>query len=78
LLAQELTQLLAIPTIGIGAGPHTDGQVLVLQDMLGLTQDFKAKFVKSFMNGHEQFKQGIEAYVQAVNKSEFPADEHCY
>ena len=78
LLAQTLTQLLTIPTIGVGAGPHTDGQVLVLQDLLGLTLDFKPKFIKSFMNGQEQFKQSIEAYVQAVNTKEFPADEHCY
>jgi len=77
-LAEEMTQLLSIPTIGIGAGPHTDGQVLVLQDLLGLTLDFKPKFVKAFVDGHAQFKQGIAAYVQAVNTGEFPQHEHCY
>ncbi len=77
-LGQELTQLLSIPTIGIGAGPHTDGQVLVLQDLLGLTLDFKPKFVKAFADGHDQFRNGIEAYVQAVNSGGFPEDEHCY
>jgi 3-methyl-2-oxobutanoate hydroxymethyltransferase len=77
-LGQELTQLLSIPTIGIGAGPHTDGQVLVWQDLLGLSSDFKPKFVKAFVDGHQHFKNGIEAYIQAVNLGEFPSDEHCY
>ena len=77
-LGTELTQLLTIPTIGIGAGPNTDGQVLVFQDLLGLTLDLKPKFVKAFVDGYDQFKNGIEAYVQAVNSGVFPSDEHCY
>jgi 3-methyl-2-oxobutanoate hydroxymethyltransferase len=77
-LAREITQQLTIPTIGIGAGPHTDGQVLVLQDLLGLTIDFKPKFVRTFMNGREQIKNSIEQYVTAVQTSEFPHHEHCY
>jgi 3-methyl-2-oxobutanoate hydroxymethyltransferase len=77
-VAKEISELLAIPTIGIGAGPLTDGQVLVFQDLLGLNTDFKPKFVKSFINGHEQMKTGIEAYVNAINEGEFPQDEHCY
>ena len=55
-----------IPTIGIGAGPFTDGQVLVFQDLLGLNIDFKPKFIKAFINGHEQLKDGVEAYVNAI------------
>ncbi|MCD6039763.1 MAG: panB [Gammaproteobacteria bacterium] len=78
LLAQELTALLTIPTIGIGAGPHTDGQVLVLHDLLGLTLDFKPKFVKAFADGHTQFKNTIEAYIKAIHLREFPQHEHCY
>lgn len=77
-LAKEITQLLTIPTIGIGAGPFTNGQVLVLQDLLGLNIDFKPRFVKTFMNGHEQLKSGIEAYVEAIKTGKFPLDEHCY
>lgn len=77
-LAKSITEALAIPTIGIGAGPYTDGQVLVFQDLLGLNQDFKPKFVKSFLNGHEQLKAGIESYVSATKSGEFPHDEHCY
>ncbi|SRR5579883_157082 len=77
-LGKEITQLLSIPTIGIGAGPDTDGQVLVFQDLLGLNIDFKPKFVKTFVNGYEQVKNGIDAYVNAVKTGAFPQDEHCY
>ncbi len=77
-LATQITQTLAIPTIGIGAGPHTDGQVLVFQDLLGLNIDFKPYFVKYFINGHEQFKTGMNAYINAVKAGEFPQNEHSY
>lgn len=77
-LAAEITHSLIIPTIGIGAGPHTDGQVLVYQDLLGLNTDFKPKFVKTFLEGHEQVKNSIEEYVKAVKTGGFPGDEHCY
>lgn len=77
-LAKEITECLVIPTIGIGAGPHTDGQVLVFQDLLGLNTDFKPKFVKTFMNGHDYMKNGIEDYVQAIKTGGFPQNEHCY
>lgn len=77
-LAQQITQLLHIPTIGIGAGSHTDGQVLVFQDLLGLNIDFKPKFVKAFFNGYQQFKNSIETYVKAIQSGEFPEDEHSY
>lgn len=78
LLAKEITEQLHIPTIGIGAGPYTDGQVLVLQDLLGMTHDFKPKFVKHFLNGQEHMMQSVEAYVNAIKTGEFPANEHCY
>lgn len=78
LLAKEITEQLHIPTIGIGAGPYTDGQVLVLQDLLGLTHDFKPKFVKHFLNGQEHMIQGVEAYVNAIKTGGFPSNEHCY
>ncbi len=77
-LAKEISASLLIPTIGIGAGKDTDGQVLVLQDLLGLTTDFKPKFVKIFVDGQTQVKQGIEEYVNAVKTGDFPGDENCY
>ncbi|MBX3709415.1 MAG: 3-methyl-2-oxobutanoate hydroxymethyltransferase [Gammaproteobacteria bacterium] len=77
-LAKEITQSLHIPTIGIGAGFHTDGQVLVYQDLLGLNTDFKPKFVKVFVEGQVKIRNGIEKYVQAVKAGDFPNDEHCY
>lgn len=77
-VAKEISELLAIPTIGIGAGPFTDGQVLVFQDLLGLNTDFKPKFVKAFMNGHEQIKHGIDTFVNAIQDGGFPQNEHCY
>lgn len=78
MLAKEITESLSIPTIGIGAGQHTDGQVLVFQDLLGLNTDFKPKFVKQFINGEEHFINGIEAYIHAIHQGEFPTDEHTF
>lgn len=77
-LAKEITQSLVIPTIGIGAGPDTDGQVLVFQDLLGMNTDLKPKFVKTFVNGYEHIKTGVEAYVDAIKSGVFPHDDHCY
>lgn len=78
ILAKEISASLYIPTIGIGAGADTDGQVLVYQDLLGLNLDFKPKFVKTFIDGHLQVKSGMEEYVNAVKTGGFPSDEHCY
>lgn len=77
-LAIEVTKSLSIPTIGIGAGPDTDGQVLVLQDVLGMNMGFKPKFVKSFLSGHELITQSINSFVDAIHSGEFPHAEHCY
>lgn len=77
-LAKEITQILNIATIGIGAGSDTDGQVLVMQDLLGLNLGFKTKFVKQFLNGSELISENVNAYVQSVKKREFPSYEHCY
>lgn len=77
-LAQKISQSLSIPTIGIGAGPFTDGQILVWQDLLGLQKEFKPKFLKIFVNGFKHFSMGIENYVNAVKNKEFPQNEHCY
>lgn len=77
-LAQEISERLQIPTIGIGAGPYTDGQVLVYQDLLGMNSDFIPKFVKSFANGKATIMQGIENYIAAVHSGVFPKSEHSY
>jgi len=77
-LAAEVTAALEIPTIGIGAGPQCDGQVLVLHDMLGFFTEFKPRFVRRFMQGAELMAAAVEAYAQAVTASEFPAAEHSF
>lgn len=76
LLAKKITEILDIPTIGIGAGKYCDGQVLVYQDMLGLYGDFIPKFVKQFSNAGEVMKLGIEAYVSEVKEETFPEEKH--
>ncbi|MES2141765.1 MAG: 3-methyl-2-oxobutanoate hydroxymethyltransferase [Pseudomonadota bacterium] len=78
LLAKEITQALEIATIGIGAGVDTDGQVLVLQDLLGLNLDFKPKFVKHFLSGNKILSESVSQYAQSVKQKEFPTYEHCY
>lgn len=77
-LAKSISKVLSIPTIGIGAGPDTDGQVLVYQDLLGFNLDFKPKFVKTFVDGVTHVQQGVNAYVAAIQSGEFPSHEHCY
>lgn len=77
-LAVETTQLLAIPTIGIGASRDCSGQVLVVHDMLDLAPGRKARFVKNFMAGQPSVAAAIAAYVAAVKDGSFPAPEHCY
>ena len=77
-LGKETTQLLTIPTIGIGAGPDCSGQVLVMHDMLGVFPGKKARFVKNFMEGQASIEAAVGAYVAAVKDHSFPAPEHCF
>lgn len=77
-LADKVTAEISIPTIGIGASAGCDGQVLVVDDMLGLFTAFKAKFVRRFANLGEQAEAAIEAYALAVRDRSFPADEHTF
>ena len=67
-----------IPTIGIGAGPRTDGQVLVLNDFLGLFEDFKPRFVKRYAELAEEMGRAVTAFAQDVRRRRFPEAEHCY
>ena len=77
-LARLVSQRVSVPTIGIGAGPDCDGQVLVWQDMLGMVSGLSPKFVRHFAEGGETMQQAFNAYAQAVQNGTFPAPEHCY
>lgn len=77
-LGKQATDALAIPTIGIGAGPDCSGQVLVMHDMLGTFPGRKARFVKNFMEGQGSIEGAIRAYIDAVHDGSFPAAEHCF
>lgn len=76
--AKAITEALDIPTIGIGAGPECDGQVLVLWDMLGLFEDFKPKFLKKYANVGAVIRQAVEAYADEVRNGVFPDQEHSF
>ncbi len=76
-LAKTITEKLSIPTIGIGAGPDVDGQVLVLQDLLGC-HTFKPKFLKTYLNGFELIQNALNTYDKEVKSGLFPLEEHCY
>jgi 3-methyl-2-oxobutanoate hydroxymethyltransferase len=77
-LAREITAAVAIPTIGIGAGVHCDGQVLVLHDILGLCEKYSPKFVKRFADVSGTIRQGIDDYIREVKAGEFPGEEHSF
>jgi len=77
-LAARMTENIAIPTIGIGAGAQTSGQVLVLHDMLHVTDGRKPRFVKNFMTGADSLAAAIAAYVKEVKTGTFPGPEHIY
>jgi 3-methyl-2-oxobutanoate hydroxymethyltransferase len=78
-LAKRITESLTIPTIGIGAGPDTDGQVLVLQDLLGMQQDLKPKFLKTYLDGFSLVETALNSYVQEVKNHQYPELEtHSY
>lgn len=77
-LAAEITQLLKIPVIGIGAGVECDGQVLVVYDMLGITSGRRPRFVKDFMTEADSVLEAVSAYIRAVKEKRFPAEEHSF
>ena len=78
-VAEQLTRsLTTMATIGIGAGPACDGQVLVLHDLLGVFPGHKARFVKNFLTGSDSIDEAIMRYVGDVKAATFPSDEHCY
>jgi len=77
-LGAQITAELHVPVIGIGAGPDTDGQILVLYDVLDITPGRKPRFVKNFQEGHDSPVAGLEAYTKAVKARTYPAPEHCF
>jgi 3-methyl-2-oxobutanoate hydroxymethyltransferase len=77
-LARTITQALSIPTIGIGAGVETDGQVLVWHDLLGLQTTFKPRFVKQFANGKDLLLSALQTYAADVHHAQFPTIDHAF
>ncbi len=77
-LAKEISEQLYIPTIGIGAGKYCDGQVLVLQDMLGMYNDFVPKFVKQYANLNSIITSAVKDYISDVQNGDFPSEEYTY
>ena len=77
-LGKAITEELQVPVIGIGAGPGTDGQILVLYDMLDITTGRKPRFVQNFMKGAGDNREALKRYVEAVRTGAYPAPEHCF
>jgi len=77
-LARRITAELAIPTIGIGAGPHCDGQVLVIHDILGLCEKYSPKFVKKYADVKSVMTEAVARYLAEVKAGEFPTEEHSF
>lgn len=77
-LAKEVSQSLTIPTIGIGAGGDCDGQVLVMHDMLGINTEFKPRFLRQYLNIHEQAADAVKNYIRDVKSGDFPNQQEQY
>ncbi len=77
-LAKEVSEMLVIPTIGIGAGKHCNGQVLVMHDMLGINTEFKPRFLRQYLNASEQITGAVKQYIDDVKSGGFPTDAESY
>ena len=77
-LAKKVTESLSVPTIGIGAGPHCDGQVLVLHDMLGLNKDFSPRFLRRYADLHKSMTGAVKHYISDVKEGSFPNENEQY
>jgi 3-methyl-2-oxobutanoate hydroxymethyltransferase len=77
-LAKEITDSLEIPTIGIGAGPYCDAQILVFHDLLGMYENFTPKFVKQYAQIGDLIRVSLKEYVHDVEQGRFPGPEHSY
>jgi 3-methyl-2-oxobutanoate hydroxymethyltransferase len=77
-LAKQVAEIVKIPIIGIGAGPHVDGQVLVCHDMLGINKDFSPKFLRRYLNLYDEIKSAVELYISDVKSVDFPNEKEQY
>lgn len=77
-IAKQITNDLTIPTIGIGAGPYTNGQVLVLQDLLGMSKNFEPKFLRKYLNGYELIKEALNKFNNDVKNQNYPNKNESY
>jgi 3-methyl-2-oxobutanoate hydroxymethyltransferase len=77
-LAKTITESVNVPTIGIGAGKHCDGQVLVINDMLGFDENFKPKYVKTYANLNKAIKDAVARFIEEVSTGKYPDEEHTY
>ena len=77
-LAKRVTEAIDIPTIGIGAGPDVDGQVLVLHDVLGITMDFSPRFLRRYLNLAEEIDGALKSYCSDVRSGQFPNEDESY
>jgi 3-methyl-2-oxobutanoate hydroxymethyltransferase len=77
-LAKEVTESIDIPTIGIGAGMHCDGQVLVVNDMLGLTKGFRPRFLRQYLNLFDEINGAVKSYIKDVKSGDFPSEKEQY
>ena len=77
-LAENVSKTLHIPTIGIGAGNATDGQVLVLHDLLGITNEFNPRFLRRYMNLYDDIKSAVGKYIDDVRNIDFPNEQESY
>jgi 3-methyl-2-oxobutanoate hydroxymethyltransferase len=77
-LAKQVAEAVKIPVIGIGAGPHVDGQVLVMHDMLGITKEFKPRFLRQYADLQTVMKDAFQQYIQDVKSKDFPNESESY
>lgn len=77
-LGALMAEVLTIPVIGIGAGPETDGQILVLQDCLGMNTDFKPRFSRAFLEGSALIREALKQYHEAITEGQFPSEEESF
>lgn len=78
MLAKEVSESISIPTIGIGAGNHCDGQVLVMHDMLGINTEFKPRFLRTYLNLHDQVTGAVQQYITDIKSKDFPNEHEQY
>jgi 3-methyl-2-oxobutanoate hydroxymethyltransferase len=77
-LGKQVAEELSIPIIGIGAGPHVDGQILVMHDMLGINQEFSPRFLRRYADLHSVIQEAVEHYIKDVKNRDFPNEKESY